>query len=45
MFPLPVGPQVEPADHQLNPVLKQLEHKEEKKTLALGASVKLFYHI
>lgn len=25
-FPLPVGPQVEPAEHQVHPVLKQLEH-------------------
>lgn len=41
MLPLPVGPQVEPADHQLNPVLKQLEHTEEKKTLVLGVSMKL----
>lgn len=30
LFPLPVGPQVEPAEHQINPVLKQLEHTEEK---------------
>lgn len=45
MFPLPVGPQVEPADHQLNPVLKQLEHTEKKKAYVLGLSMKQFHDI
>lgn len=31
VFPLPVGPQVEPAEHQVHPVLKQLAHTKEHK--------------